>query len=57
MAYVSGTYDWTSKDASGATVNDHGKYLEVWKKQANGKWLCGADCWNSDLPAAPAEKK
>jgi ketosteroid isomerase-like protein len=55
MAYVSGTYKWTSKDASGKTVNDHGKYLEVFEKQADGSWKCGADCWNSDLPVA--EKK
>ena len=56
MAYISGTYEWTSKDASGKTVKDHGKYLEVFEKQADGSWKCGADCWNSDLPAV-AEKK
>ena len=53
MAYVSGTYKWAAKDASGKTVKDHGKYLEVWEKQADGSWKCGADCWNSDLPASP----
>ncbi|MGH8092980.1 MAG: YybH family protein [Chthoniobacterales bacterium] len=52
MAYVSGTYDWSAKDAGGKTVKDHGKYLEVWEKQADGSWKCGADCWNSDLPAS-----
>jgi ketosteroid isomerase-like protein len=60
MAYVSGTYDWTSKDPSGKTVKDHGKYLEVFEKQADGSWKCTADCWNSDLPvpgSAPAKKK
>lgn len=57
MACVSGTYEWTSNDASGKPVNDHGKYLEVWEKQADGKWKCGADIWNSDLPVAPVEKK
>jgi ketosteroid isomerase-like protein len=54
MAYVSGTYDLTLKDASGNTTNDRGKYLEVWEKQADGNWKCGADTWNSDLPAMPA---
>jgi ketosteroid isomerase-like protein len=53
MAFVSGRFQWTSKDASGKTVSDHGKYLEVWEKQADGSWKCGADCWNSDLPASP----
>jgi uncharacterized protein (TIGR02246 family) len=55
MAYVSGTYEVTMNDST----KDRGKYLEVWEKQADGKWKCGADAWNSDLPAAPApaEKK
>jgi len=60
LACVSGTYEETTNDASGKLVNDRGKYLEVWEKQADGKWKCGADIWNSDLPAsapAPAEKK
>jgi ketosteroid isomerase-like protein len=60
IAYLSGTYEVTLNDASGKLVNDRGKYLEVWEKQADGKWKCGADIWNSDLPAsapAPAEKK
>ena len=55
MAYVSGTYEATMNDASGKPMNEHGKYLEVWEKQANGQWKCGADTWNSDLPA-PGEK-
>ena len=59
MAYVSGTYEFTAKDASGNPVKDTGKYLEVWEKQADGQWKCAADIWNSDLPASPAtaEKK
>jgi uncharacterized protein (TIGR02246 family) len=57
MACLSGTYEVTMTDASGKPVNDRGKYLEVWEKQADGKWKCGADIWNSDLPVAPAEKK
>ena len=60
IGFVSGTYELTMNDASGKPVNDHGKYVEVWEKQADGNWKCGADIWNSDLPAsAPAapEKK
>jgi uncharacterized protein (TIGR02246 family) len=56
MAYVSGTYETTAKDASGSTTNDRGKYLEVWEKQADGSWKCRADMFSSDLPAV-AEKK
>ena len=56
LACVSGTYEVTMNDPSGKPVNDHGKYVEVWEKQADGKWKCGTDIWNSDLPAS-AEKK
>jgi ketosteroid isomerase-like protein len=53
MAYLSGTYEVTMNDGT----KDRGKYIEVWEKQADGTWKCGADAWNSDLPIAPAEKK
>jgi ketosteroid isomerase-like protein len=57
LACLSGTYELTMNDASGKPVNDRGKYVEVWEKQPDGKWKCGADIWNSDLPVAPPEKK
>jgi uncharacterized protein (TIGR02246 family) len=57
MACVSGTYELTTNDATGKPANDRGKYIEVWEKQADGKWKCGADMWNTDLPAASPEKK
>jgi ketosteroid isomerase-like protein len=60
MGWVSGTYELTINDPSGKPINDRGKYLEVWEKQADGNWKCRADMWNSDLPVsepAPAGKK
>src|SRR5213082_1532366 len=60
LGFVSGTYEFSMNDASGKPVIDHGKYVEVWEKKADGKWKCGTDTWNSDLPAsapAPAENK
>jgi ketosteroid isomerase-like protein len=60
MAYAAGSYTATMKDAQGNPVNDHGKYMEVWKKQADGKWKAVEDIWNSDLPVAtpaPVTKK
>src|SRR5438094_9057866 len=59
LAYVSGTYEETMTDTSGKPVNDHGKYVEIFEKQADGTWKVVADIWNSDLPVAPAatEKK
>ena len=53
LGFVSGTYEFTMNDTSGKPTTDKGKYVEVWEKQAGGKWKCGTDIWNSDL-AAPA---
>ena len=58
FAYVSGTYEETMTDVSGKPVKDRGKYVEIFKKQADGTWKVVVDIWNSDLPApAPSEKK
>jgi ketosteroid isomerase-like protein len=59
LAYVVGAYQMTSKDAQGKAVSDNGKFVEVWKKQADGKWKTVADIFNSDLPQAapPAPHK
>jgi len=50
MAFTVGTYMWTMKDGT----KDTGKYCEVWKKQADGKWKVQTDMFSSDLPATPA---
>jgi ketosteroid isomerase-like protein len=54
LGFVSGTYELTMNDSNGKPVTDKGKYVEVWEKKADGKWKCGTDTWNSDLPAAPS---
>jgi ketosteroid isomerase-like protein len=54
LAYTYGTYELTSNDAKGSPTTDHGKYSEVWRKQADGSWKCIVDMWSSDLPVAPA---
>jgi len=50
MAYLLGTYEMTMKDGT----EDKGKYCEVWKKQADGKWKVSADMFSSDLPVPGA---
>jgi ketosteroid isomerase-like protein len=50
LGYVRGTYTASFHNPKGETVNDRGKYLEVWRKQADGNWKCIVDTWNSDLP-------
>jgi ketosteroid isomerase-like protein len=52
VGYTYGTYVITSNDANGKPSTDHGKYADVWKKQADGSWKCVVDIWNSDLPVA-----
>ena len=60
FAYTTGTYELTMNDANGKPINDRGKYVEVWKKQADGKWKVVADIWNSDLavsaPGSPEKR-
>ncbi len=56
LAYLIGVYQMTSKDSKGNSVPDHGKLVEVWRKQPDAKWKVVADIFNSDLPPAPPEK-
>lgn len=55
LGYVIGTYQMESKDAAGKEESDRGKFVEVWKKQADGNWKAAADIFNSDLPVATSE--
>ena len=57
LACVSGTYEETMTEASGKPVKDYGKYVEIFKKQADGTWKVVADIWNSDLPTSAASEK
>jgi len=51
LAYVRGTYTLTIAAASGrAAMPDHGKYLEIRRRQPDGKWLVAIDIFNSDVP-------
>lgn len=55
LGYLYGTYSLSMKDPKGGpAVNDTGKMVEIWKKQADGKWKCIVDTFNSDLPPSPA---
>lgn len=60
LGYLYGTYETSIKDPKGGPpVRDTGKLVEIWKKQADGKWRCIVDTYNSDLPVpvAPEAKK
>ncbi len=48
MAYETGTFEQSFKDKKGKPVNITGKYVVVWKKQANGQWKAFADIFNNN---------
>jgi uncharacterized protein (TIGR02246 family) len=49
LAYLMGVYQLTTTDPQAKPVADRGKFVEVWKKQADGNWKAVADIFNSDL--------
>jgi uncharacterized protein (TIGR02246 family) len=53
LAYSTGSYTLAMQDPQGKFISDKGKFMEVWKKQSDGKWKAVADTYNSDLPAQP----
>ena len=59
LAYSMGTYNLLINGPKGATTSDLGKFVEVWKKQPDGKWKVAVDIYNSSVPNAPthASKK
>ncbi len=49
LAYEIGTYKVNMTfPGMKETIDDNGKYLTVWQKQADGSWKVKADTWNSD---------
>ncbi len=50
LAYSTGSYTFAMQDPQGKAILDKGKFMEVWKKQADGRWKTIADTYNSDLP-------
>jgi uncharacterized protein (TIGR02246 family) len=51
LAYSYGTNRVSLVGPNGKRVTDRGKYLTVYRKQADGTWKVVADIGNSDLPA------
>jgi uncharacterized protein (TIGR02246 family) len=63
MGYTQGTYTLTMTDPqSKQLINDHGNYVTVYKKGADGSWKAVSDIASSAVPPpapapAPAAKK
>ncbi len=57
MVYDVGMYTLITSASKGKPqTTDGGKYLAVWKKQADGSWKAVASTWNSDKPAPTGKK-
>lgn len=50
MAWARGTYSMTLMPANAEPMSDTGKYVEIWKRQADGSWRVVRDIFNSDRP-------
>ena len=50
LGYTQGSVSLTNTARDGKPFTDTGKYLTVWKKQADGSWKAIEDIFNSDLP-------
>jgi len=48
VAYEVGTYELTLNDPKGKPAMGRGKYVVVWKKQADGAWKAAEDIFNPD---------
>jgi len=51
MACEIGEYDLTIQPEEQEAINDHRKYLVIWKKGTDGTWKLHVDIWNTSLPA------
>ena len=58
LAYSQGAYTMTATDAkTKKPVTEKGKYLTIYRKQADGSWRAIEDMINADAPAARAQVK
>jgi len=47
LGYTWGSYEFRAKGKDGSAKVEHGKYLTVWKKQADGNWKVAVDMGNA----------
>jgi uncharacterized protein (TIGR02246 family) len=50
LAYVQGRYTFRF-NVDGQSVEDRGKYIEIWERGDDGQWRITRDIFNSDMPA------
>jgi ketosteroid isomerase-like protein len=53
-----GTFAWTLQPvAGGAAIVDRGNYMQLWKREGDGKWRFAREIYNSSVPPEPAAAK
>lgn len=57
VAWEIGTYEMTADVPSMGSMSDVGKYVALWKQQADHSWKLHAEIWNSNLAAPIPAKK
>ncbi len=53
LAFEVGELSYSAPDKGGGRATASGKYIVVWKKEADGVWRLYRDMWNAD-PVKPA---
>ena len=56
FGYTTGSYYMNVEDADGTPIRIDGKYLTVWRRQADGSWKATADMFNPNGPPTPIEE-
>ena len=51
LGYEVGRYELSIKDSTGKVTTEHGKYLELLKRDKDGKWKSTHGIWNVDTLA------
>jgi ketosteroid isomerase-like protein len=52
MGYTWGHYEGRSKDANGNPVETSGRYMTIWRREADGSWKFVMDAGANDTPQA-----
>ena len=50
LAYTRGSYETRMTGQDGKPVTEKGKYVTIWRRQADGSWLIVVDIYNTDTP-------